>query len=131
MANAVVTVLLLIVFVVYAVFFALWNPAVVPVTGFSWAGIDYGLPVPLFVLPLAGLLIGAIIMAVAMVNPWSSMRRSLSATTQQLEAERARSQERAKKIEGLRKRVNDLQSARPPEQPSEEKTPAAPPGEDA
>ncbi len=108
MANAVVTVLLLILFIGYAVFFALWNPGLVPVTGFSWAGVNYGLQVPVFILPLAGLLIGAIVMAVAMASPWSSMKRDLSATKEQLEAERACAKERAEQIETLRKQINEL-----------------------
>lgn len=131
MANAVVTVLLLIVFVIYAVFFALWNPGVVPVTGFSWAGVDYGLPVPLFMVPLAGLLIGAIIMAIAMASPWSSMKRRLDATKDQLEAERACAKERAERIESLRRRVNELKAgARKPEPAGEPvAAPSAPPEE--
>ncbi len=110
MGNAVATVVLLIIFIVYAVFFAVWNPDVVSVTGFSWAGTNYGLAVPIFILPLAGLLIGAIVMAIAMINPWSSTKRSLGATKQQLDVERSRSKQRGQKIQALQKRINELET---------------------
>lgn len=119
MGNAVATVLLLIVFIAYAVFFALWNPLVVPVTGFSWAGVNYGQSVPLFMLPLAGLLIGAIVMAIAMAGPWGSMKCKL-------DAERAAVKERTERIEALRRRIEDLKSAaHKPEQARQSVEPAS------
>lgn len=132
MANAVVTVLLLILFIAYAVFFSLWNPGVVPVTGFSWAGTDYGLSVPIFMLPLAGLLIGAIIMAIALAAPWSSMKQNLSNTTEQLESERACSKERSEEARALRKRVSELKAeAQRPEPPAASPAPPDLPDQDA
>ncbi|NLO06486.1 MAG: hypothetical protein GX131_11735 [candidate division WS1 bacterium] len=112
MGQAILTVLILLIFVAYAVFFGVWNPELVPVrTWYMNADMTWGAQVPLFVLPLAGLVFGAIIMAIAMSAPWSSMRRRLSAVEEHLETERARSRDRAEKIEELKERIRRQQAA--------------------
>lgn len=110
MAQAVITVLILILFVAYAVFFAVWNPDMVQVVGFEMGGSPMGAQVPMFVLPLAGLLIGAIVMAIAMVTPWSWTRRALKDKSDELEAEKRRSAKRAQQIESLQERVSGLKN---------------------
>jgi uncharacterized integral membrane protein len=131
MGNAIATVVLLIIFIIYAVFFAVWNPDVVSVTGFSWAGTNYGLPVPIFILPLAGLLLGAIVMAIAMISPWSSMKRSHGATKQQLDTERSRSKRRGQKIQALQKRINELETRAQEAEPAASSEASSEPDEEA
>jgi uncharacterized membrane protein YgaE (UPF0421/DUF939 family) len=114
MAQAIVTVLILLIFVAYAVFFAIWNAGItITVTGFYLAeGMQWGFQdVPLIVLPLIGVVVGAIVMAIAVGAPWSSLKSKLTATEDQLEAERARMKECARKVEALKKRVRELQPA--------------------
>lgn len=113
MAQAVLTVLLLIIFIAYAVLFAMWNPQVLEVTGFRFGmdpGPGWAAWVPIWALPLAGLAIGAIIMALVIAMPWASMRRTLEATRERLGVEQARSQERAKKVKALQERVAQLKA---------------------
>ncbi len=105
MAQAIVTVLLVILFAAYAIFFALWNPAMVEVVGFYDGTNAWGAPVPLFVLPLAGMAIGAILMAIAMVAPWRSVRRDLAQTRERLAEEERRSTSRGKTIRDLRQQL--------------------------
>jgi len=111
MAQAIVTVLILLLFVAYAVFFAIWNPGTITVTGlYLTEGMSWGAPVPMFVLPLAGVVIGAIVMAIAIGAPWSSLKSKLTAAEDQLKAERSRMKECARKVEALKKRLRALQS---------------------
>ena len=63
MGQAIVTVLVLIAVVVYAVFFAFWNQDFVHVIGFQWGGQDTGQDMQVAVLPLLGLAVGAVVMA--------------------------------------------------------------------
>ncbi|MGC9318412.1 MAG: hypothetical protein ACP5KN_10330 [Armatimonadota bacterium] len=109
MAQAVFTVLVLIVFIAYAVFFALWNPEMVRVVGLN-LGRDMYTNMPLWMLPLAGLAIGAIVMAIAMWSPWAFLKRALQATREQLETERERSSDRAAKLKALRERAIKLEA---------------------
>gem|GEM_PF-6333448 len=111
MAQAIVTVLILLIFIVYAVFFSLWNAGTVSVTGYYLSqDISGGAPVPLFLLPLAGLLVGAIIMAIALSAPWASLKSKLIAAEDRLQAEQLRCKDRGRKIEALKNRVVKLQT---------------------
>jgi uncharacterized membrane protein YgaE (UPF0421/DUF939 family) len=115
MAQAIVTVLILLIFVAYAVFFAIWNPGTMTVVGlYLNEQMSWGADVPLFVLPLAGVVIGAIIMAIAVSAPWSSLKSKLAAAQDQLGAERARSKECARKVESLKERLRKMQSGAAP-----------------
>ena len=122
MAQAIVTVLILLIFVAYAVFFAIWNPGTITVVGlYLTQGMSWGATVPLFVLPLVGVLVGAIVMAIAISAPWSSLKSRLGAVEDQLDAERARSNDATQKAEALRDRVRKLQAqAQAAQQPAAE-----------
>ena len=123
MAQAIVTVLILLIFVAYAVFFSLWNAGMISVVGWAFwpqeAGA--GAQVPMFVVPLAGVVIGAIVMAIAVSAPWSSLKSKLVAAEDQLKAERIRMKECARKVDALKNRLRQLQT---------EAEPAALPAED-
>lgn len=105
MAQAVVTMLILIIVVAYAVFFATWNPGVVRVVSFRFGGQDLLGEVPMWMLPLAGLALGAIVMAFVMWAPWSSMRRMLAATRERLGVEQARNKDLTAKLKACRERL--------------------------
>ncbi len=111
MAQAIATVLILLIFLLYAVFFSVWNQGMVLVTGYYFGpNMSGGTQVPLFLLPIAGVLIGAIVMALALWAPWSSLKGRLFAAEDRLRAESMRSKERARKIEALKSRVLKLQA---------------------
>ena len=109
MATTVLTVIILILIAGYAAFFAAWNPDVIEVITLRYGGPDFSQATPVWALPLAGMLIGAILMAIALSGPWSTMRRAAAVARQQLQAERDKSNKRAKKINALNKRAQELE----------------------
>jgi len=108
MAQAIGTVLILLIVVVYAVLFAVWNPGMLEVVGWNFWPQKAWAEVPAFVLPLAGVVIGAIVMAIAVSAPWSSLKARLASCEDQLKVERSRSKERARKIEALQSRLQQV-----------------------
>jgi uncharacterized integral membrane protein len=130
MAQAIVTVLILLIFVAYAVFFSMWNAEPIEITSLvDLAGTPIGAEVPVFVVPLAGVVIGAIVMAIAISAPWSSLKSKLAAANEQLDAAQARRKECEKKVQTLRSRLQKMQSqAHPSPKPGDEETSA--PGEE-
>ena len=109
MATTILTVIVLILIAGYAAFFAVWNPDVVEIVTLRYPGGDLWESAPVWTLPLAGLLIGAIVMAIALSGPWSTMRRAATLARGQLKAERDKSNKRAKKVNALNKRVKELE----------------------
>ncbi len=111
MAATVLVVIVLIVIAGYAAFFAVVNPEWVEVITFKFSGLPtYTQEMPVWVLPIAGMLIGAILMAIALAGPWGTMRRAAMLSRQQLAAEREKSGLRAKKVSALTKQVTGLQA---------------------
>ncbi|HUS80206.1 MAG TPA: hypothetical protein VM283_02995 [Armatimonadota bacterium] len=108
MALTVLTVLILILIAGYAAFFAAWNPDVINAVLLRYSAGDVLQSTPLWVLPLVGLLVGAIVMAFALYGPWSQMRRTTAVAREQLAAEREKSNQRAKKVNALIKQVKEL-----------------------
>lgn len=102
MAQAILTVLLVVILVAYGALFALWNQQVVPVVGASLSlqpgGPGWAADMPLFVLPIAGLAVGAVLMAIIMGGPWATMKRTVAATRERLAAEQARAKELARRL---------------------------------
>lgn len=102
MAQAILTVLLVVILLAYGALFALWNQQVVTVVGASLSlqpgGPGFWASVPLFVLPMAGLVVGALLMAIIMGGPWSGMKRTVRATRERLAAEQARARELARRL---------------------------------
>jgi type VI protein secretion system component VasK len=110
MLQAVLMVVVLILVVGYAVFFAFWNPEAVWVVGFQWGGMDRGMDMPTVFLPLIGLAVGAVVMALSLWAPWAAMRRAALGAKGQLDLERQKSNERAKKVNALSKEVKQLKA---------------------
>lgn len=102
MAQAILTVLLVVILVAYGALFALWNQQVVSVVGASLSlqpgGPGWVASIPMFVLPIAGLVVGAVLMAIIMGGPWSGMKRTVRATRERLAAEQARAKELARRL---------------------------------
>lgn len=110
MAITVATVLILILIAGYAAFFAVHNPQVIEVATFRDLNNVYWQSTPVWALPLVGLLVGAIIMAIALSGPWSAMRRAAMLAREQLRVEREKSNQRAKKINALTERIKQLEA---------------------
>ncbi len=110
MGQAIVTVLVLIAVVVYAVFFALWNQEVAQVVGFQFGGQAYMQSMPMAFLPLLGLVVGAVVMALSLWAPWAAIKRAAVTAQGQLALEKKRSNDRAKKADALSKQVKQLKA---------------------
>jgi uncharacterized membrane protein YciS (DUF1049 family) len=110
MGQAIVTVLVLIAVVVYAVFFALWNQEVVQVVGFQFGGQAYVQSMPIAFLPLLGLVVGAVVMALSLWAPWATIKRAAVTAQGQLALEKKRSNDRAKKADALSKQLKQLKA---------------------
>lgn len=109
MAITVLTVIILILIAGYAAFFAVHNPQAIDIATFRDLNNVYWQQAPVWTLPLVGLLVGAIVMAIALSGPWSTMRRTALLAREQLRAEREKSNQRARKINALNQRIRDLQ----------------------
>lgn len=105
MATTVLIVLILILIAGYAAFFAVLNPQVETINVIKYWNGTISEQVPLWVLPIIGLFVGALVMAIALSGPWGTMRRAAVLARQQLAAEREKSNARAKKINALNKQL--------------------------
>ena len=112
MATTVLIVLILILISGYAAFFAVANPQVIEIITFRDLHNLYIEHIPIWVLPVAGMLVGAILMAIALSGPWGTMRRAATLARQRLAAEREKSSARAKKINALTKQLNKSDKSR-------------------
>lgn len=110
MGQAIVTVLVLIIVVIYAVLFAFWNQEVVEVVSLQIPGQTFVQKMPLAFLPLVGLVVGAVVMAVSLWGPWASAKRAVAIATSQVDVEKQRSNERAKKVNRLIEQVKQLKA---------------------
>jgi len=122
MAITVLTVIILILIAGYAAFFAAWNPEVVDVVTLRYGATGFAQSTPVWALPLVGLLIGAVVMAIALSGPWATMRRAAALARRQLKAERDKSNQRAKKINALNRRIKQLEPQSGDEPAAEDET---------
>ncbi|MFO8082270.1 MAG: hypothetical protein R6V07_18470 [Armatimonadota bacterium] len=131
MAQAIVTVLILLIFVAYAVFFSMWNADPIEITSLvDLSGTPIGAELPVFVVPLAGVVVGAIVMAIAISAPWSSLKSKLAAAEDQLGAARERAEECERRLDSLKSRLQKMQAqTQSAPQASDEERPLSPPGE--
>jgi len=112
MATTVLIVLILILIAGYAAFFAVLNPQVESIAVLKyWAGTIHQ-DAPIWALPIIGMLVGALVMAIALSGPWGTMRRAAVLARQQLAAEREKSAARAKKINALTRQLNKSDKSR-------------------
>ncbi len=122
MAQAIVTVLLIILLLAYAVFFAFWNQGAVTVMGFSldptgqsgWTS-----SVQLFVVPIVGMAVGAALMALIMSLPWAAMRRNLATMRERLSIEQARNKDLTAKLRAAGARLKKQAGGAVADEPAE------------
>jgi type VI protein secretion system component VasK len=74
MFRAVATVLVLVLVCGYLALFLSWNAAPQPVTGLQIGDSKYVQPMPVGLLFIAGVLVGAVAMAVALWAPWKALK---------------------------------------------------------
>jgi len=113
MAQAIVTVLIIILLLTYAGFFAFWNQGAVTVMGFSTdltGQAGWTSSVQLFLVPVVGMVVGAALMALIMSLPWTSMKRDLATMRERLGVEQARNKDLATKLKAAGARLKKAQA---------------------
>lgn len=104
MPKLVLISLLLVVVLGYAMAFVSWNSTPVTVVGFQWGSEAFWQTMPLAYLPLAGIGIGVVGMALACLSQWSSSRSQLRKLSAQVQKAR-------EVIEYQKKRISELEAS--------------------
>jgi hypothetical protein len=65
---------------------------------------------PVAFLPLLGLVVGAVVMALSLWGPWAAIKRAAVTARGQLALEKKRSNDRAKKADALSKQLKQLKA---------------------
>ena len=92
----------------YAVMFATWNMTPVKVVGLRIGQDEYWENVPVAYLPLIGLAIGVIGMAIAAAGAWAGQRAQAKRAEKQIQEAKQLIREQRQKIEELQKEVDSL-----------------------
>ncbi len=93
---------------VYGMLFATWNMTPVTVIGFQIGDDAYGEKLPVMALPLVGLVVGLVVMAVAVWSEWSAQRKRAAHAAAQIERAKEKLQKQHEAIVELREEVERL-----------------------
>lgn len=104
MPKLIVVSILLVVVLGYAMAFVSWNSTPVTVVGLRWGNEAFWETIPLAYLPLAGIGIGVVAMALACLSQWSASRGQLKKLSAQVQKAR-------EVIEFQKKRIGELEAA--------------------
>lgn len=104
MPRLVIASIILVLLLAYAVMFATWNLEPVKVVGLRFGGQEYWENVPVAYLPLIGVIVGVVVMAVAAYVQWQGNRAVIGKLNQQVS--RAR-----EVVEQQKKRISELEEA--------------------
>ncbi|MCX7598217.1 MAG: hypothetical protein N2512_05045 [Armatimonadetes bacterium] len=126
MPKLVVVSILLVVVLGYAMAFVSWNSTPVSVVGFRWGNEAFWETIPVAYLPLAGIGIGVVAMALASLSQWSASRGQLKKLSSQVQKAREVIEFQKKRIAELEAALERLQASQaattlePPDQPPEQ-----------
>jgi len=127
MARAALMVLILLVVMAYVSFFLAWNAAPTPIT--TWElGAKYTQDMPVGLLFIAGVLIGAVTMAVALWGPWQALKASDERQRALVDKAKGKLKSQSKEIKALTDEVEAVtgtldEQARRTERPPELSSP--------
>lgn len=124
MARAVLMVLVLLVVMAYVSFFLAWNAAPTPIV--TWElGAKYTQDMPVGLLFIAGVLIGAVAMAVALWAPWQALKASDERQRALVEKAKAKLKSQSKEIKALTEELEEQEggAAEAPEPPPADDVP--------
>ena len=120
MIKSIIVVVVLLAGLCYSAFFLTWNSETkVDLVTLRAGGDPFWIQaVPVGFLPLAGLVIGALIMAVAAIGPWAAQRRAaklaeakLAKAVEKFNEQKGRLSARAEEIARLEARIAELECA--------------------
>jgi uncharacterized coiled-coil protein SlyX len=112
----VVSIVLLIVFS-YAMFFASWNQQTVRIVGLRFGGQEYWQEVPAVYLPLAGVAIGVVAMAIATLLHWQGQKDAFRKLSAQVAKARQVIEQQKQRISELEGEVAQAREAAVPVEP--------------
>ena len=132
MPKLVLVSVLLVVVLGYAMAFVSWNSTPVTVVGFRWGGEAFWQAVPVAYLPLVGIGIGVVAMALASLSQWGAYRSQVRKLSGQVQKAREVIEHQKRRISELEAALEQLRAeqaqaaaelARAPDQPASQEEP--------
>jgi hypothetical protein len=111
MLRAVVIVLVLVVVCGYLALFLSWNATPQPVTTLQLGASTYEQAMPVGLLFIAGVLVGAVAMALALWNPWNALKATQTQQQELIQRARAKLKSQDGKIKELTRQLEELASS--------------------
>ncbi len=107
MARAVVTVLILLVVIAYLSLFLAWNAEPTPITTLEAGQSKYTQDLPVGLLFIVGLMVGAVAMAIALWGPWQALKTSEDRQRALVEKAKSKLKSQSKEIEALTEELEE------------------------
>lgn len=127
MARAVVTVLILLVIVAYLSLFLAWNAERTPISTLELGASKYTQDMPIGLLFILGVVVGALAMAAALWGPWKAMKTSEEQQRALVERAKAKLKSQSQEIKALTEELEEqAQQTGEAEAPSSEEVPLSP-----
>jgi uncharacterized integral membrane protein len=120
MARAVIMVLILLVVIGYLSLFLAWNATPAPITTLQAGESKYTQDLPLGLLFIVGVVVGALAMAAALWGPWKAMKASDEQQRALVERAKAKLKSQSKEIKALTEEIEAHEG-----QPAEAETPSS------
>jgi hypothetical protein len=120
MARAVLTVLILLVVIAYLSLFLAWNAEPTPITTLEAGQSKYTQDLPVGLLFIVGLMVGAVAMAVALWGPWQALKTSEERQRALVEKAKSKLKSQSKEIEALTEELEERTQALAEGQPAPE-----------
>jgi hypothetical protein len=111
MLRAVVIVLVLVLVCGYLALFLSWNATPQPVTTLQAGGTRYEQAMPVGLLFIVGVLVGAVAMAVALWNPWNALKAAQAQQQELIQRAKSRLKSQDGKIKELTRQLEELVSS--------------------
>lgn len=108
MLKVTLTMVVVLALLVYGALFLLWNNAPQDITTWQLMGVKYSQSLPVGALAFAGLVVGALLMAVGCWSAWASQRAVASKAMAQVKRAKEKLQAQLDVINELRARVEQL-----------------------
>lgn len=109
MARAILTVFILLVVVAYLSLFLAWNAEPTPISTLEVGTSKYTQEMPIGLLFIAGVMVGALAMAGALWGPWKAIKASEENQRALVERAKAKLKSQSKEIKALTEELEELQ----------------------
>lgn len=110
MLKVIIKVVVALLFLAYGAFFLAWNMKAETIVGFQWGADTYSQILPVGALAFVGLIIGALIMAIAAWSSWATQKTTADRATAMVKKAKTKLQAQLDTINELRDEVDRLQA---------------------